>query len=158
MANRCRSSHCRCEEATLSRLGFAGHNTAWVDRLAAGGRLHFFGPQWASRECSPHGPVLGLQPEAHALIRATSPPRFRTSASMSIQQAYGPGKFGLSFELFPPKTPAGEVELFRHLEPLMAFRPSYVTCTYGAGGSTRDKTLDIVTEVRRATACRSPRI
>jgi methylenetetrahydrofolate reductase (NADPH) len=67
---------------------------------------------------------------------------------MSISQTYGPGKFGLSFELFPPKTPAGEAELFRHLEQLMPFRPSYVTCTYGAGGSTRDKTLDIVTQVR----------
>jgi methylenetetrahydrofolate reductase (NADPH) len=55
----------------------------------------------------------------------------------------------LSFELFPPKTPAGEAELFRHLDELMRFRPSYVTCTYGAGGSTRDKTLDIVTQVRR---------
>ena len=31
---------------------------------------------------------------------------------MTISQAYGPGKFGLSFELFPPKTPAGEAELF----------------------------------------------
>ena len=68
---------------------------------------------------------------------------------MSIRQAYGPGKFALSFELFPPKTPAGEQEMFRHLEHLLAFRPSYVTCTYGAGGSTRDKTLDIVTQVRR---------
>ncbi|HEY1785238.1 MAG TPA: methylenetetrahydrofolate reductase, partial [Pirellulales bacterium] len=68
---------------------------------------------------------------------------------MSISQFYGPDKFGLSFELFPPKTPAGEEELFRHLEHLMAFRPSYVTCTYGAGGSTREKTLDIVTGVRR---------
>ncbi len=68
---------------------------------------------------------------------------------MSIRQTYGPGKFGLSFELFPPKTPAGEAEMFRHLEHLLAFRPSYVTCTYGAGGSTRDKTLDIVTQVRR---------
>lgn len=68
---------------------------------------------------------------------------------MSISQVYGPGKFGLSFELFPPKTPAGELEMFRHLEQLMPFRPSYVTCTYGAGGSTRDKTLDIVTQVRK---------
>ncbi|HTU26460.1 MAG TPA: methylenetetrahydrofolate reductase [NAD(P)H] [Pirellulales bacterium] len=68
---------------------------------------------------------------------------------MSITQAYGKGKFGLSFELFPPKTPAGELELFRHLEQLLAFEPSYVTCTYGAGGSTREKTLDIVTQVRQ---------
>ena len=78
------------------------------------------------------------------------------SLSMRISEAYGPGKFGLSFELFPPKTPAGEQEMFRHLEHLMAFRPSYVTCTYGAGGSTRDKTLDIVDRgaaaVRRAVA------
>ena len=35
----------------------------------------------------------------------------------------------------------------------MAFEPSFVTCTYGAGGTTRDKTLDIVTEVRRRYGC-----
>lgn len=68
---------------------------------------------------------------------------------MKVGDAYGPGKFGLSFELFPPKTPAGEAALWRNLEELMAFRPSFVTCTYGAGGSTRDKTLEIVSEVRQ---------
>jgi methylenetetrahydrofolate reductase (NADPH) len=67
---------------------------------------------------------------------------------MKVSAAYGPGKFGLSFELYPPKTPAGEQELFRHLESLLEFRPHYITCTYGAGGSTRDKTLDIVEQVR----------
>jgi methylenetetrahydrofolate reductase (NADPH) len=55
--------------------------------------------------------------------------------------------------LFPPKTDAGEQELFRHLEPLMAFAPSYVTCTYGAGGSTRDKTLEIVEQVQQRFGC-----
>ena len=54
---------------------------------------------------------------------------------MKVAEAYGPGKFGLSFELFPPKTPAGEAALWRNLEELMAFQPSFVTCTYGAGGS-----------------------
>src|SRR5581483_1521587 len=73
--------------------------------------------------------------------------------SMKVSQAYGPGKFGLSFELFPPKTDAGEQELFRHLEQLMVFKPSYVTCTYGAGGSTRDKTLEIVEQVRIRFGC-----
>ncbi|MGD9648870.1 MAG: methylenetetrahydrofolate reductase [NAD(P)H] [Pirellulales bacterium] len=67
---------------------------------------------------------------------------------MRIAEAYGPGKFGLSFELFPPKTPAGDDELFRHLAELMRFEPVYVTCTYGAAGSTRDKTLDVVSRVR----------
>ena len=52
--------------------------------------------------------------------------------------------FTLSFELFPPKTQAAEEALWEHLAQLMAFEPDVVTCTYGAGGSTRDKTLDIV--------------
>jgi methylenetetrahydrofolate reductase (NADPH) len=57
--------------------------------------------------------------------------------------------FTLSFELFPPKTPAAEEALWDHLKQLMAFQPDVVTCTYGAGGSTRDKTLDIVEQARR---------
>jgi methylenetetrahydrofolate reductase (NADPH) len=72
---------------------------------------------------------------------------------MSLRQAYSVGQFGLSFELFPPKTDAGEQELFRHLGELMAFDPSYVTCTYGAGGSTRGKTLDIIERVKREYGC-----
>ncbi|MDX9972502.1 MAG: methylenetetrahydrofolate reductase [NAD(P)H] [FCB group bacterium] len=62
---------------------------------------------------------------------------------------YGPGKIGLSFELFPPKTPEGETDLFQNLRELVAFGPSFITCTYGAGGSTRDKTLDIAGRVKR---------
>src|SRR4029078_13276187 len=58
-------------------------------------------------------------------------------------------KFGLSFELFPPKTEAGETELFDHVGELVALRPDYITCTYGAGGATRAKTLDIIENVRR---------
>lgn len=68
---------------------------------------------------------------------------------MNLRHAYGPGKFGLSFELYPPKTEPAEVELFEHVAELMNFRPDYITCTYGAGGSTRSKTLDIVERVSR---------
>ena len=68
---------------------------------------------------------------------------------MRFSEAYGPGKFGLSFELFPPKTPAGDEQLLLNVEQLMAFRPDFITCTYGAGGSTRAKTLDIVDLVQR---------
>jgi methylenetetrahydrofolate reductase (NADPH) len=67
---------------------------------------------------------------------------------MNFASAYGPGRFGLSFELFPPKTEAGETQLFENLRDLVAQRPSFITCTYGAGGSTRAKTLDIVSRVR----------
>jgi methylenetetrahydrofolate reductase (NADPH) len=68
---------------------------------------------------------------------------------MKLSEAYTPAKLTLSFELFPPKTPAGEDALWKNLDELMAFEPSFVTCTYGAGGSTRDKTLAIVAETRR---------
>src|SRR5688500_8270482 len=57
--------------------------------------------------------------------------------------------FTLSFELFPPKTPAAEPALWQNLKELMAFAPDVVTCTYGAGGSTRDKTLDIVEQTKK---------
>jgi len=67
---------------------------------------------------------------------------------MKLAEAYGPEKFGMSFELFPPKTEKGEAALARHLDELVKFDPSYITCTYGAGGSTRDKTLEIVAGVR----------
>ncbi len=68
---------------------------------------------------------------------------------MKFAQAYAAGRFGLSMELFPPKTPQGERSLFEHLERLMALGPDIVTCTYGAGGSTRDKTLQVAQEVHR---------
>jgi len=68
---------------------------------------------------------------------------------MKLSQVYGTGRFGLSFELFPPKTAEGEEEMFRHVAELAKFDPSFITCTYGAGGSTRAKTLAIVERVRR---------
>ncbi len=68
---------------------------------------------------------------------------------MKLSTAYGPGKFGLSFELFPPKTPQGVTNLFQHVARLVEFRPSFITCTYGAGGSTQELTLEIVARVHR---------
>ncbi len=72
---------------------------------------------------------------------------------MHLAEAYGPGRFGLSFELFPPKSEAADAELFQNLPELLAFEPAYLTCTYGAGGSTRAKTLDIVSRVRTQFGC-----
>ncbi|MDG2409177.1 MAG: methylenetetrahydrofolate reductase [NAD(P)H] [Pirellulales bacterium] len=72
---------------------------------------------------------------------------------MKIGEVYADGRFGLSFELFPPKTPAGEKALFEHLNRLIEFSPSFITCTYGAGGSTQAKTLDIIDRVQNAYAC-----
>ena len=67
---------------------------------------------------------------------------------MSIKDAYENGRFGLSFELFPPKTPESEAMMWQTVDDLMAFDPTLVTCTYGAGGSTRGTTLDVIEGVR----------
>ncbi|HMG40456.1 MAG TPA: methylenetetrahydrofolate reductase [Acidimicrobiales bacterium] len=58
----------------------------------------------------------------------------------------------LSFEFFPPKTDEAERHLERTIEELAALRPSFVSVTYGAGGSTRDRTRDIVVRVNREQA------
>lgn len=67
---------------------------------------------------------------------------------MSLADTYTNGRFGLSFELFPPKTPESAATMWRTVDELMAFNPSMITCTYGAGGSTRGTTLDVLKGVR----------
>jgi methylenetetrahydrofolate reductase (NADPH) len=53
-----------------------------------------------------------------------------------------------SFEFFPPKTQAGERNLYAALAELKTLEPSFVSVTYGAGGSTREKTIEIVKQIR----------
>jgi methylenetetrahydrofolate reductase (NADPH) len=53
-----------------------------------------------------------------------------------------------SFEFFPPKTPRGEENLYAALAELRTLEPSFVSVTYGAGGSTREKTIEIVKRIR----------
>jgi methylenetetrahydrofolate reductase (NADH) len=54
-----------------------------------------------------------------------------------------------SFEFFPPKTPAAEEQLERTLRELQPLSPSYVSVTYGAGGTTRERTHDLVVRMHR---------
>lgn len=67
---------------------------------------------------------------------------------MKLSEIYAAGKPAVSFELFPPKSDAGMESLFLDLKELAACRPSYITCTYGAGGSTRGKTLEVLARLR----------
>jgi methylenetetrahydrofolate reductase (NADPH) len=67
---------------------------------------------------------------------------------MRFSEIYRSRPFGLSFELFPPKTDAGLEALMGHVEALARHHPSFITCTYGAGGSTRERTLQIVTSIK----------
>lgn len=53
----------------------------------------------------------------------------------------------ISFEFFPPKDSAGEERLWTTLESLKPIKPDFVSVTYGAGGSTRDRTIRITSEI-----------
>jgi len=55
----------------------------------------------------------------------------------------------LSFEFFPPKSDEAQRQLEKTIHELAPLRPSFVSVTYGAGGSTRDRTRDIVVDVNR---------
>jgi methylenetetrahydrofolate reductase (NADPH) len=68
---------------------------------------------------------------------------------MRISELFGKGEPLFSFEFFPPKSDAGEQTLMRTIAKLRDLHPSFVSVTYGAGGSTREKTIDIVTRVKR---------
>lgn len=70
---------------------------------------------------------------------------------MIFAEIYKNNPFVLSFELFPPKTGKGMDNLIENVGQLLQFDPHFITCTYGAGGSTRDKTLDTLAHVQALT-------
>jgi methylenetetrahydrofolate reductase (NADH) len=68
---------------------------------------------------------------------------------MRIDEIYASGDRPVfSFEFFPPRTPEGEANLYLALAALRSLAPDFVSVTYGAGGSTRGKTLEIVSRIR----------
>src|ERR1700756_5323069 len=56
-----------------------------------------------------------------------------------------------SFEFFPPKSAEGVAQLFTTLRELQDLAPAFVSVTYGAGGSTRQLTVDLVSAIKRET-------
>jgi methylenetetrahydrofolate reductase (NADPH) len=68
---------------------------------------------------------------------------------MRIRDIYRSQKFGLSFEIFPPKTPEGDSALWENVARLAALQPAFISCTYGAGGSTRTRTVELCQEIQR---------
>ena len=61
-----------------------------------------------------------------------------------------PSLFPISFEFFPPNTPVGDQKLVAVVEQLGAVSPEFFSVTYGAGGSTREKTLNTVNAIAAA--------
>lgn len=62
------------------------------------------------------------------------------------------GERSISFEFFPPKDADGEEVLWRSIRELEPLRPTFVSVTYGAGGTTRDRTLAITGRIARETS------
>jgi methylenetetrahydrofolate reductase (NADPH) len=67
---------------------------------------------------------------------------------MKIRELLKDNKRTLSFEFFPPKREGNIDSLYRAIEELITLTPSFVSVTYGAGGSTRDKTVDIASKIK----------
>ena len=67
---------------------------------------------------------------------------------MRISDILRTDRRAVSFEFFPPKDDAGFASLFATIEALKALDPSYVSVTYGAGGSTRRKTVELVKRIK----------
>ncbi|MDA8109517.1 MAG: methylenetetrahydrofolate reductase [NAD(P)H] [Betaproteobacteria bacterium] len=63
-----------------------------------------------------------------------------------------------SFEFFPPRTPEGKQKLRATWQQLAELRPRFFSCTYGAGGSTREGTLETVLDIRAAGHEAAPHI
>jgi methylenetetrahydrofolate reductase (NADPH) len=69
----------------------------------------------------------------------------------SIAQLVRAAEPTFSFEFFPPKSPEGETQLWQAIRDLETLRPSFVSITYGAGGSTRDTTVAVTERVATET-------
>lgn len=68
---------------------------------------------------------------------------------MRIDQTLALGRPCFSFEFFPPKTDEGVENLVATARTLRAFEPAFVSVTYGAGGSTRARTIEVAKRMKR---------
>ncbi|MSR76776.1 MAG: methylenetetrahydrofolate reductase [NAD(P)H] [Candidatus Omnitrophica bacterium] len=68
---------------------------------------------------------------------------------MKIKDYYAKQKCTVSFEFFPPKTDEGELKLFEVARELKELKPSFISVTYGALGTTRSNTLRIVSKIKK---------
>ncbi len=70
---------------------------------------------------------------------------------MKISEVFKKKKQGISFEFFPPKSPGGKDSFLKVVKDLNAFDPLYVSVTYGAGGTTQDRTINTLKWIKEET-------
>lgn len=68
---------------------------------------------------------------------------------MKIEEILKSKKRVISFEFFPPKSEIGEIDLFENVKKLKKISPDFVSVTYGAGGSTREKTNEMAVKLSK---------
>ena len=71
---------------------------------------------------------------------------------MKLADLYARPELTLSVEFFPPKTDKGEENLFSEIEIIKRLHPAFCSVTYGAGGSMREKTVDLVSRIHQQCA------
>jgi methylenetetrahydrofolate reductase (NADPH) len=69
----------------------------------------------------------------------------------TVRDVLASGQRTFSFEFFPPKTPDDDRQLWQAIRELEPLHPSFVSVTYGAGGGTRDRTIEIVERIASDT-------
>ena len=95
-------------------------------------------------------PILGAARSPGERRPVSSAPCLRDSARIGDLLRQGGRSF--SFEFFPPKDEAGEEVLWRSISELEPLQPTFVSVTYGAGGTTRDRTIAITARIARETS------
>ena len=78
-----------------------------------------------------------------------------TGPEARIDRLFEAGQPLISFEFFPPRDETGFNHLYKAIEELRPLHPSYVSVTYGAGGSTRQKTVDLVARIQHELKIRA---
>ncbi|WP_432892272.1 methylenetetrahydrofolate reductase [NAD(P)H] [Kribbella sp. CA-245084] len=79
-------------------------------------------------------------------------PSTRPGGAPTIRELLASGDRSFSFEFFPPKTPEAEEVLWRSIREIEQLHPTFVSITYGAGGTTRDGTIRVTERVAQDTS------
>ena len=144
------------EQSAHRRLGFARDQLGrWLE--AAGLKLERFRELAPSPRARQAHRVALAWPEACRRRQEEKDPiqcggrRLMLASTEPKRRILGRGAIDVSFEFFPPKTAAMEETLWRSIRRLEPLRPRYVSVTYGAGGSTRERTHATVARILRET-------
>lgn len=98
------------------------------------------------------GPHAGILPSRMMDCKTDANVCERLGQTMHIKDIFAKYSTTFSFEFFPPKSDEASEQLYANIAELEKLRPAFVSVTYGAGGSTRQRTHDLVLRIRQSTA------